>query len=276
LGSFTDRLLVQLRDPAQVVALLAPAADAAHARLRALLEAVYDQPFAIVHDVRNPQLRSVEFERPVVVPRRRRGTHMQTSPSYTRTEIQYEDPDTSDPVWVDVVVELDVDVLVEVDPSQIESVSVREIEGYETLDEFKAKFQFLDLDSFLARLGIKTVQELKARYQTLLAEFRMKPAPPFDPNDPANLKRYPLKVALLVREALDVAGLLREAKWARRALGRAFVHPERGFNDAEVRSTYAAVVVLPDAALNNQPITAVGLAAFLALARVNVVFTTPV
>jgi hypothetical protein len=274
LGSFVDRLLVQFRDPAKVVAMLAPPADPTNSRLKGLLEAVYDQPFAVVRDIRNPTIRGVEFERPIDPPRRRRGTWMQTAPVYMRTDVSYEDRDTSGPIWLDVVVDLEVDLLLEVDPGQVESIVTREIEGFSTLDEFKARFQFLDLDAFLARLGITTVDELKSRYPTLLTEIRLEPSPPFDPDDPANLRRYPLRVAMLIREALDVAGLLREAKQTARALTDALAFAER-FEVSEVRSPFGVMVVVPDSVLAGQPLVADDIRALFATERIPIVFTTP-
>lgn len=274
MSSFVDRLLVQFGDPAQVAQVLAPPGDAAKARLRALLDAVYDQPFAVVHDVRDLQVRRTEFQRPVAPPRRRRGTWTQTSPSYARTEVSTDELAPGATAWIDVVAEVDVSLLLELDPGEVESIFVGAIEGFQTLDEFKARFQFLDLDAFLERLGITTVEELKARYQTLLAEVRLKPPAPFDPNDPANLRRYPLRVAILIREALDVAALLREAKLLRAALeGSVAFRAE--FDAAEVRSPYALLIVLPEASLAGQPWTADALGAFFAAERVVVAFLTP-
>ncbi|HMN31286.1 MAG TPA: hypothetical protein PKE45_24255, partial [Caldilineaceae bacterium] len=82
-----DQLLVQFRDPTQLTQLLAPASDATQARLHTLLGAVYEMPFATIHDIRNLQVAQIEFQKPLFPPERLTGTWQQTIPSYTRTDL---------------------------------------------------------------------------------------------------------------------------------------------------------------------------------------------
>src|SRR6185437_12443427 len=97
MSQFVDQVLMQLHDPAQFIQLLTPATDPSHTLLQTLLAAVYDQPFATVHDVRDPQVLATEMARPLFPPRLPHGTLTQTSPAYTRTDVMYESQQRLDP-----------------------------------------------------------------------------------------------------------------------------------------------------------------------------------
>jgi hypothetical protein len=271
---FVDQLLVQLRDPAQLAQLIAPASDPTHARLRTLLDAVYEMPFATIHDVRNVQVRRTEFEQPVFPPKRTQGTWTQTMPSYTRTDIVYEGGDVLMPTWLDLSAEVGLTLVLEVDSGEVASILTREVDGFNTLDEFRARFRFFNVDAFMAENNIATFAELKERAKYLVTEIQLKPQPPFDPNAPGNQHRYTLNLAILIRDSVDVAATLRQAKLARIALERALTF-RRETETAGVRTPYAALALFPEAALAGLPFTGDTLTTFFATERVLALFVTP-
>ena len=111
------------------------------------------------------------------------------------------------------LVTLDLTLLLEVDPGAVESILTHNLADFNTLDEFRNQFRFIDLAAFMAKHGLTTVEELKEAYHYLITEIRLRTPPAFDPNDPANLIHFPLEVAILLRETLDVTEALRAIKW---------------------------------------------------------------
>jgi len=250
--AFIDETLVALSDPAALQALLDPPGDPSHARVRSLLGAVYELPHARLHEIRKVELRGVEFAQPVFAPRGKHGTWTQTTPQYIRTDTTAREVDPLQPVWVDVTARLAVTVVLEIDLGVVEAIGVQELEEFDTLEEFRAQFRYIDLDAFMAARGLTTVEELRAHARYLLAEVKLAAAGPFDPADPANTHRYDLNVALSLRDTLDVAAALRSSKLVRVALEHAVTFV-RETATAEVRTPYASVLVFPATALTDAP-----------------------
>jgi hypothetical protein len=217
---------------------------------------------------------SSEFERPIFPPARTIGTWTQTIPSHTRTDVVYEGSNGFAPSWIDAVTELLLTVVLDVDPGEVESIVVARIEDFTTLAEFKAKFAYLDLDAFLEKHGISTVEELKEAFEYLKAEIGLKPKGPFDPNDPGNSRRVRLKLAILVRDAIDVAAAMRDVKLALAAVERAVPYAATA-GEAEVRTPFAPVLVFPENAVTGSPFTAAQLHDFFAAEHVTVLLTNP-
>ena len=154
MSQFIDQALMELHDPAQFTQLLTPASDPTHTLLQTLVAAVYDQPFATVHDARDPQVLSTEMALPLFSPRLTHGTWTQTSPTYTRTDVAYESQQRLEPVWLDLVVQLEVTLVLEVDTGQVQSLLMRDVDDITSLAGFRSRFRFFDVDRFLAEEGI--------------------------------------------------------------------------------------------------------------------------
>lgn len=274
MSDFVDRLLVRFSNSAQLRQELVPAADTTFTRLRALLSAVYDFPFARIHTVSDVQVRRIEMQRPLFPPGRRSGTWTQTIPGYTRTDVAYEYLEGLQPTWLDVSAEVAVTAVVEADAGEVDSVLTRDVTNFTTLNQFRAHFRFFDLDEFMARHRITTVQDLKKAYQYVLTEIKLKAPPAFDPSDAANERRYTLNVAVLIRDAIDVAAALRDAKLAQTAVERTLTF-RREAQEAEVRTPFAPIVIFPQAALAGLPFNAAALQTFFAGERILALFMTP-
>ncbi len=269
---FVDQLLLQLSDPAQLIQLLAPATDMNHARLITLLRAVYDFQFATIQGVvGDPKVLQVEPERLLLTTHRTQGTWTQTIPSYGRTDVLYEGSDKLEPIWLDLTAEVGLTLLLEVDTGAVESILIQPIEGFKTLDEFKAYFHFIDLQAFMAEHGITTVEELREYAQYLITQIQLQQPPQFDPNDPANLHSYTLNVAVLIRDTIDVAAVLHDIKLARAVTERVLAY-RREFDGNEVLAPYAPVVIFPKAALTGLPFTDTTLQSFFENQGVLVLF----
>lgn len=270
MSGFVDEQMVRLRDPAQLVALIDPPGDAGHARVRALLAAMYTMDFATVRGVSDVHVRRTEFQRPVVAPRRTTGNWFQTTPAFTRTELTLEWDEPLSPVWVDLSAEIDLSLLLEIDGGEVESIVTREITGVTSLEDFRSRFRFLDLEAFMREHGITTVEELREAAHYLLTEVRLRALGPFDPDDPANRHRYELRLAMLIRDTLDVASTLRDAKLARAAVESAVLTGKP--DEAEIRTPYAPVVLVPAAAAPGGPLSTSALESFFAAEGVLALF----
>jgi hypothetical protein len=264
-SEFVDRMLVGLGNTAALTRLLDPPGDPGHDRVRALIDAAYDAPFARIHAVRRMQARSIEVARPLFPLREHHGSWTISTPAHTRADVQWQTVDRSTALWVDLAAELTVTLVLEVDSGEVESVLVRQIGAFASLEEFRAQFRMLDLDAFMAKHGIATLEDLREHYRYLLAEIRLRTPPPFDPADPANEVSYDLAAAILIRESLDVREALRAAKLARALLGRTTVRRAPTDDGAlEPRFPSVPVVVFPRPALGASSLTEDGIRSLFA------------
>jgi hypothetical protein len=274
LSAFADRLLVQLSDAAQLVQLIAPTADATHTRLRTLLDASFTFESATIHDVQNVRILGKEIERPVFALRRTQGTWTRTQPGYDRTDVLHERSDFRSPVWVDLAAAIGLTLVLEVDRGEVASIIDREIANFTSLNDFSSRFQFIDLGAFMTELGVATFEELKERYRYLLAEFRLKAPPAFNPADPGNQRRFTFGLAVLIRDSLDVVAALREAKFARTIMERALTVQPLG-DIADVRTPYAPLLLFPESTLAGSSFDANTLRQFFAAEGILALFVTP-
>ena len=269
-----DQLLLQFSDPAQVIQLLPLGSDPAQTRLRTLISAVYHLPFATLHQVLDVQVRNVVRQAPFAPLGSLRGFWQQTIPSYTRTDLVLEQEQSVAPLWIDIFVTLDLTLLLEIDPGAVESIMTHSLADFATLAEFRDQFRFIDLDAFMAKHSITTVDELKEAYHYLITEIRLRTPPIFDLNDPANQYHFPLDMAILLRDVIDVTEALRAAKWVQTIADQRRAY-RRELQNVEVRSTFAPVLIFPETALNGLPFSASALQSFFAAEHVLSLFVTP-
>jgi len=267
---FIDNTLLTLADPVALAALLVPAADTTKARIRGLISTVHDFSFGRLHDVQNVTVTAIERGRPLFPVSRTRGRWLQTIPGHVNTDVLYEETDVRDPVWIDLNAHVSLSLVLEWDPGALESVLTKHIENVTSLADFQSRFRFLDLAAFLQAHDITTVEELREAYQYLLTEVKLKPLAPFNPADPANRHAVTLEVAIMIRDALSVADLLREVKLLRARADRALAFP-RGVNASDVLAPLAPLVVLPASVLT-AALTETKVQAFFAPEQISVAF----
>jgi hypothetical protein len=172
----------------------------------------------------------------------------QTVPSYTRADLVQDVPSVTEPLWVDLLAELAVTVVTEVDPRGAESVLARAFDDFATLDEFRARFTFIDLDAFMAEHRISTVEELREAFDYIVTEVKLRTPPPFDPADPANTHTIPVTLAALAVDPFDLAGGLRAARLTR-AAAKDLIGPAPAGLPVEPVAAYATAVVFAAAGL---------------------------
>ncbi|MFI5529930.1 hypothetical protein ACIA8O_15450 [Kitasatospora sp. NPDC051853] len=275
MSGFTDGLMLRLGAPGALPGLLLPADATGLARVRQLVGTLYGLPAATVHEVARLEVAAAELQRPLFRVRQLSGSWIRTAPAHERTEVLYEGRDAAaPPEWADLMLRLTATLVLELDPGAVESVTLNDIGEYQTLAEFQAKFRYFDLDGYLARHRIGTVDELRRAYRHLLGEIRLAAPPPFDPAAPANRRRVPLELAVLVRESVDLTASLRAAQLVRDLAERGLpARPDPA--GLESRGRLAPVLVFPAAALAVSGITETELSAFFAAQDVLAIVLPP-
>jgi hypothetical protein len=166
-------------------------------------------------------------------------------------------------------------LVLEVDSGAIASITDYEVANFQTLADFQKQFRYIDLNAFMAKHNITTVDELRERYQYLRSEIQLSSLATFDPNDPANQHSYTLNIAIFIRDAIDVAATLRDAKLARHAIEQALAY-QREVDVSEVQTPYAPFVIFSQAALNGLPFNASALQTFFAAEGILAVFVNDI
>ena len=248
MSGFVDATLLQVSQPAGLTALLAPSGAPTPQRLTLLAEAVYGLEGARIDSLTGVTVGEIVLQRPLFAVHRLAGTWTGVVPTYGRSDLALERTGAVSPQWVDALATVRLRAIVELDAGVVESVRTAEIEGFTTLDEFRDRFRFLDLDDFMARHRLSTVEELRDAYRYLLTEIRLRAPPVFDAGDPANLYDVEVPLALLIRDQLDLTAALRDAKLLR-ALARDAVAVPAPKALGEVLHPWAVAVVFPRASL---------------------------
>ncbi|MFC8509919.1 hypothetical protein ACFU3J_09900 [Streptomyces sp. NPDC057411] len=204
MGVIQDRAMARLADPVLLGALLEP-------RARSLVERTHELEYERIDSVSALRVRKVAPQWPLFPLDSRRGNWSQVVPGITRSDFCWEGEST-EPVWIDVLAELEVDLVVESDPGGLDSLVVKAVDEYATLDEFRAQFRFLDLDAFMRSHGLVTVEDLRDSGEYLRTEVRLRRPPVFDPSHPANRRTVAVDAAVVVGAFDDVAGAVRAAR----------------------------------------------------------------
>ncbi|MEV7280372.1 hypothetical protein [Streptomyces sp. NPDC093111] len=204
MGVIQDRAMARLADPASLGALLEP-------RARFLVERTHELEYERIDSVAALRVRKVAAQWPLFPPDSRRGNWSQVVPGTTLADFSWSG-EAAEPVWIDVLAELEIDVVAETDPGGLDSLVVKAVDEYATLDEFRAQFRFLDLDAFMRGHGLVTVEDLRESGEYLRTEVRLRRPPVFDPGHPANRRTVAVDAAVVVGAVDDVAGAVRAAR----------------------------------------------------------------
>jgi hypothetical protein len=250
MSTFTDRALVWLHDPATLGQLLRGPAAPSYPHLERLVRAVYAPDGVQLDRIAGATVLEVSPMRSLAGADRLDLTWQRSQPDFQLADLRGSLTRTGEEVWADLYAKVQLDLVAEVDPGEVESAVSTSLDNITSLADFQSRFRFLDLDDFLARMRISTVEELREAAEYVLTEVRLKPLPPFDPDDPANAGSVTVDVAVAVLEQRDLAAGLRAARRLRDAGARA----DPGRSDAvfgTAQHPYALAVVLPQAAADD-------------------------
>jgi hypothetical protein len=247
MSGFADQLMVRYLDPANVDALLVPPGDPDRLRVRALLAAVYQPQLLAVEAVDQVTVAATRFQVPVIEPVQANGTWDQvTPPPGGRAQATVELPFLAQTFWLDLMVDAVVAVRVSSSAALLDGVSSEDVSQLSQPD-FVAKFAFLDLPGLMRAAGVATYPELQADFPRLYRLHYADP-PVFDPDDPAAVRSYRLRVSALFFPTLDLTGALRQLGRSRRALDA--VQPRRAeYEGGQLLSASAWLAVFPAGAV---------------------------
>ncbi|MFG3054199.1 hypothetical protein ACGFZP_25030 [Kitasatospora sp. NPDC048239] len=248
MGTFSDTVLLALSDPDRLKGALAPADDSSG--ILTLINATHELAFARIDRVTDVRVGDIVLQQPFFPVRRVSGDLSRTVPNYVRDDLRL--TVTHEPIWADLLARVHVDLVAEVDPGGVESVVTRMVDGISTLDDFRAQVPFLDLDEFMHRHQLATVEDLREAGEYLVAEIRLRAPPQFDPTDPANSYRIEIAVAVLAVDSLDLTEGLRAAKRLRSSASD-LLAPTRPSLLGEAKAPYAVAVVFPAASAAPDP-----------------------
>jgi len=239
--TFADAFMTKYLDPAEVDLLLVPAADPAWDRVRSLLEAVYELRHLDIEQVSGVEVLGREFQVPVREPLEARATWESIVPASERGIATLASP-RHRTWWVGMELDTRVEVKLSLNAGALESILSEDLSGITNLQDFAARFDFIDMPAFLRQTGASTMAELRTKLPRRL-ELGFEQTPPFDPDAPG--RSFRLSVCVLFREDGDLAEALRQAKAARAAVEAARPHASE-HDGAGIRTSSAWMVVLPD------------------------------
>lgn len=179
--AFLDAAQLQYATPAGLHDLLAPAADADNARVRALVATVHDLPPAGPGEILKIEITDVVAQRPLFAPVEHRGSWLQSLPGHTRGDVTVHAGSGTPSSWVDIAARLAVTLTVPADPPGIDVVAAVDLAG-----------------------------------GGALAQVRGAPATP----GTAVQRRLVIDLAVLIREAVDLVAAMRDVRLVQAAAGR--------------------------------------------------------
>jgi hypothetical protein len=272
-ASYSDRALLQLSDPNALTTLLAPDSSAPPSALTTLLEASYDTSNVTIDRVAAVHVDELQVQQPVFPAWCERGTLVRTQPSYGYTDVTLQRTRAIDPQWVDFLARISLDIVVAVDPGGIDSVLSRALADFSTLEQFQAQFSFIDLQAFMTRHHLTTVDDLRNAFEYLRAEIHFTKPPPFDPNDPSNLHTVGVTTAMLIGST-DLTATLRAVALIREIADDVIgVAPDLLLGMPE--HPWAPAVIFSAADMTGAGLVAADIATLLANQQVLALFASP-
>ncbi|MFN7960553.1 MAG: hypothetical protein U0002_04715 [Thermoanaerobaculia bacterium] len=247
MATFADRVSLALLDDPSVTDLLVNQIG-----LAPLFGVCWQLEAGTVNSLALTRIRSREWQKPVFQTVRTRGSEEVQSANPHRVRIDYLQPRHGLLEWLELFLEVDLEVVVDDHATPLKSVKavdfLADLGNPATLPALRAALEarygpYLR-DRLLAELKIHSIEELRHR-GALTLTLESEPAPPFDPDDPANHREVPLRLAFRAAAQLEPTAALAKAKLARSLLeDEQLVAPElAGF---EAKRPYAFVTLFPD------------------------------
>jgi hypothetical protein len=199
------------------------------------------------------------YKVPVFETIRTNGTDERILPDAQRVKKQWQAPRSGRLDWIDVAFKASVTTKMKTLVAPLKSVTSQMLEqklgSVTSLADLRAKLETLYapsvVDDLLKRLRISTLADFKRRQHLLLELVGAEP-PPFDPQDPANVRNYEISVCVKISDGFDVAAALQSAKLCRSILEHETI-PEQ-LDGIERTMPYTFVTVFPNAAVTDDSI----------------------
>lgn len=250
MSGFTDQLLVRFLEDNFVEDLLTNQLG-----LASLFATTYEAETIDVKQLALAGVQRKEFMVPTFETIRTSGVDERIIPSVERVKVDRAQPRYGRLTWIDVFLDVLLATTVESKAMPIESITAQslldKLGGVSSLTDLRNKLAAIYppsvVDAFFQKLRIKSVEDFRKR-PTLFLEFVYKAPPQFNPNDPANARRFRLNVCAQFQTDLKVTEALQAAKLCRSILENE--HDSMGtFDGGEVNTPFAFVVIFADGAV---------------------------
>lgn len=250
MGILADQILLQFTQDSFVENLLRNELD-----LLKLFNQVYEVEDIEVREIKFEDFKNLKnrrFQKPIFETLFIRGVEERTSPTSERTQINHALLRYGRLIWVDVFLEILVSTKIHTKVIPIKSITIKdlieELGGVDSLNELRSKLETRYsksiVDAFFEKLHINTVEDFKQQ-RNIFLEFVGAAPPPYDPNDPANVRSFPLNICVKFQTELKIVEALQEAKLCREILENKKEHRET-FDGGEIKSPCAFVIVFPE------------------------------
>ncbi len=247
MSAFADQLLLQFLQDNFVLDLLTNQLG-----LSSLFNVTYETQDIDLKEIALAGVQRKEFEVPAFETIRTSGIDERIMPTAERVKVDRAQPRYGRLAWVDVFLDVALSTKVESKAMPIERITAQsllgKLGGVTSIPDLRNKLAALYppsvVDAFFAQLRITSVEYFKS-HPTLFLEFIYKAPLPFDPNDPANNRIFPLNVCVQFQPELKISEALQAAKLCRSILEneRDFVQT---FDGGEIDTPYAFVVIFAD------------------------------
>lgn len=245
--------------------------------LPAIFNAAYNLTDLQLHDLTLASVDRKTFQSPTFESIRITGTHERITPTMERSQIERSMRRYGRLVWVEVQLDLTLATKVQQLAMPIDSIRtanlIEDLGGVTSLADLRTKLQTRYspsvVDAMFKALRISTLGDFQER-MNLLVQLFFKPAPAFDPADPASSRVFPVTVCVKFQADLNISDALQAAK-----LCRAVMEKETDFNPsqdgAEIKTPYVIVTVYPNSVVKDNAIP--GLTAAQITSSVQTLFT---
>lgn len=247
MSTLIDQMLLQFLEDAFVKNLLENQLG-----LQTLFDLTYKVEDIEVRTIAFAGVQNRQFQMPIFETIYTTGTKEQILPTPERIQINYAQPRYGRLAWIEVFLEILLSTKVQQKSTPIESVTakslVEELGEFNSLAELKTKLQSRYsssiVEAFFKELRISSLEEFQQK-GNLFLEFVYKTPPPFDSNDPKNVRNFPVNICVKLQAELNITEALQEAKLCRNILEN-----EKTFRDVfeggEIKSQYVFVTIFPD------------------------------
>lgn len=244
--SFVDRALVALVDPAAMSALLTAGGPGPYPRLQRLVDSVYQSEAVTTTGVTGASATSVQPVLRYDALETMSLTHTASQPAYALSELRGVRRRGGASTYADLMASLTLEVTVTRDSGGIDSVDFEPIEDIQSFADFQSRFQYLDLDGFLAEHRITTLDELRSRYEYLRGTIQLRKPTAAD-LQPTTVT-VGVSLACVLSEELEILPALRAATALRAAVDAADTGRTDPLFGPPVHAA-AVAVIFPAAAL---------------------------
>lgn len=250
MSTFADQMLIRFLEDSFVKDLVTNQLG-----LSTLLNLIYKLEDIELEQIELAGVQRREFEFPAFETIRTSGIDERIMPTAERVKVDRSQPRYGRLVWVDVLLDVLVSTKVASKRMPIEKITAQDLleklGGVTSMVDLRNKLAALYppsvVDAFFNQLRISSLDDFKSR-PTLFLEFIYQAPLPFDPNDPKNARNYKLNVYVQFQAELKIGEALQTAK-----LCRSILENEKdfmqAFDDGEINTPYAFVVIFADSAV---------------------------